>query len=82
MPRTKKKKPGESEKKSKNLANLFFIVNVILLLILLVLKTTYNVPSMILLSTWLLITAFSLLFLWINNRKAAKEALAMLSRPT
>ena len=82
MPKTKKKKPEESEKKSKKLANLFFVANMILLLILWWMKITYNVDSMILLAAWLLITAFSLLFLGIKNRRAAEEALSILGRPT
>ena len=81
MPRTKKKKLEETRKRSSSRANLFFIANIVLILLLGYLKITYNVDTVVILSTYLIITAVSLALLRLKDRRAADEALEMLGGP-
>jgi Kef-type K+ transport system membrane component KefB len=81
LPRTKKKKPEESKKKSMRRANLFFIANIVLILFLGFLRITYNLDTGLIISTYLLITAVTLVCLWFKDRRAANEALSMLRVP-
>jgi len=78
LPKTKKKKPEETRKRSTSRANLFFVVNIILILFLGYLRITYNVDVFVVVSTYLIITAVSLAFLRFKDRRAANEALSML----
>jgi len=81
LPKTKKKKPDETRKRSANRANLFFVANIILIFFLGYIRIIYNVDTLVILSTYLIITAISLALLHLKDKRAADEALDMLGVP-
>ena len=81
MPKTKKKKPEETRKRSTSHANLYFVANIVIILFFGYLRITYNVDVFVILTTYLLITAVSLALLRYKDRRAADEALSMLGGP-
>lgn len=81
MPKTKKKRPEENRKRSTSRANIFFIVNIVLILFLGYLRFVYNVDVLVILTTYLIITAVALALLHFKDRRAADEALSMMGIP-